>query len=122
VVAFAAAMVVFAFGETMLSPALSPMVNDLAPDRLRGRYNGLFTLAWTTGFMVGPAVAGVVLGTGAPGLLFLGLIGGCGLVALGALRLERHLTPAANRIGGAPERGQDAGPGTAQFQPLGGEP
>ncbi|MDP9342473.1 MAG: MFS transporter [Actinomycetota bacterium] len=122
VVAFAAAMVVFAVGETMLSPALSPMVNDLAPDRLRGHYNGLSTLAWTTGFMIGPAVAGVVLGTGTPGLLFLGLIGGCAVVALGALRLERHLTPAANRIGGAAERGEEAGPAKAQLLPLGEEP
>ena len=64
-------------------PALSPMVNDLAPSALTGRYNGLFTLAWTTGFLAGPAVAGVALGSWHGSLLLLGLIAACALAALG---------------------------------------
>ena len=58
VAVFALAMVVFAIGETLLSPTLAPMVNDLAPDELRGRYNGVSTLAWTTGYMAGPVLGG----------------------------------------------------------------
>lgn len=64
VAVFASAGVVFAVGETFLSPSLAPMVNDLATDELRGRYNGVYTLAWTTGYAVGPVVGGVVLGAG----------------------------------------------------------
>ncbi len=36
---FFLAMVIFAFGETLFSPTIPAIVNDLAPERLRGRYN-----------------------------------------------------------------------------------
>lgn len=89
---FALAGLVFAVGETFLSPALEPMVNDLATDELRGRYNGIFVLAWTTGYAVGPAVGGVALDTERYGLLFGGLIVLCvGLGAWGA-SLRRHVS------------------------------
>src|SRR6185437_3225192 len=52
---FVGAMVLFGLGETLLSPTVPAMVNDLAPDRLRGRYNGAYSLAWTVGFIAGPA-------------------------------------------------------------------
>src|ERR1700736_3668037 len=52
VVVFCAGAAIFALGETLLSPALPPLVNDLAPDRLRGRYNAVNTLALTTGFIL----------------------------------------------------------------------
>jgi len=97
---FAAAAAVFALGETLMSPALAPLVNDVAPDRLRGRYNGLYTLALTTGFMLGPVVAGAVLGAGHATALFLALIGGCGVSALVALRLRRHLPVGVDLVGG----------------------
>ena len=42
---FAAANVAFALGETLVSPTLPAIVNDLAPDSLRGRYNGAYVLA-----------------------------------------------------------------------------
>src|SRR3954468_24878274 len=37
----AACASVFAFGETLLQPTVPALVNDLAPDHLRGRYNAL---------------------------------------------------------------------------------
>jgi hypothetical protein len=42
-------MVIFAVGETMLSPTLPAIINDLAPPQAAGRYNGLGTLAFTVG-------------------------------------------------------------------------
>ncbi|MGK5112286.1 MFS transporter [Geodermatophilus sp. CPCC 205506] len=93
------ALVVFAIGETVLTPTLLPMVNDLVPDALRGRYNGVYTLAWTTGFMLGPAVAGVALGAGHATAFLLGLIGGLALAAGAAWRVSAHVPPGANRIG-----------------------
>ena len=98
VAAFAMALVVFAVGETLLSPSLAPMVNDLAPDDLRGRYNGVYTLAWTTGFAAGPAIAGVSFGAGADREFFLGLIVVLALIGAGASLLGRHLPPAVNRV------------------------
>ena len=35
----AACASVFALGETLLQPTIPALVNDLAPDHLRGRYN-----------------------------------------------------------------------------------
>jgi MFS family permease len=88
---FPAAMMVFAVGETLLAPSQASLVNDLAPDHLRGRYNGLYTLAWTTGLAVGPAVAGATLDGGHGTALFLGLALACVVTGLAALRLGRHL-------------------------------
>jgi MFS family permease len=98
VVAFSAALVVFALGETLLAPSQAALVNDLAPDDLRGRYNGLYTLAWTTGFAVGPVVAGMALDAGNGTTLFGGLIATCGLAALAAARLARHLPTAVHVV------------------------
>jgi MFS family permease len=95
---FSLAMALLALGETFVPPTLPPLVNELASDEFRGRYNGLSALAWTTGFIVGPAVAGVVLASGHAEAFFLSLFGCCGLVALGALRLERVLPRNVNLV------------------------
>ena len=93
---FALAMAVLGLGETLLSPALGPIVNDLAPDRLRGRYNATFVLAYTTGFTVGPALAGVGLRIGDGSAWFAIVAGGCLLAAAWSLTLGRRLpAPAA---------------------------
>ncbi len=97
---FAAAVAIFALGETFLSPALAPLVNDLAPDRLRGRYNAVYTLGLTTGYILGPAIAGAVLGAGHARVFFLALIAACGAGALGALELRRRLPPGVDLVAG----------------------
>jgi MFS family permease len=96
--AFAAAMVVFAAGEVFVSPTVTPIVNDLAPDALRGRYNAASALAWTTGFVLGPAIGGLAVGAGQAQVLFAGLIAACGVVLVGARALDRHLPAAANVV------------------------
>jgi MFS family permease len=101
VAAYAAAMVLVAAGETLLTPTLPAMVNDIAPDAARGRYNGAYSLAWTTGFIIGPAIAGITLGAGLGTGLFLGLISALVVAASMALRLERRLPAAANLVGEA---------------------
>jgi MFS family permease len=96
VAGFAAANVAFALGETLVSPTLPAMVNDLAPDSLRGRYNGAYVLAWTTGFAAGPVIAGLALTRGHSTELFSALIGACALAAVASARLARQLPLAAN--------------------------
>jgi MFS family permease len=98
VAGFVAAMIVFGLAETLLSPTLPAIINDLAPDDLRGRYNGAATLAWTTGFLTGPLLAGVALDAGVGTLLFLALIAACIVAGGAARRLERRLPPTANRV------------------------
>jgi MFS family permease len=98
-VLFGVAAVVLGFGETLLSPALGPIVNDLAPGHLRGRYNGAYTLARTTGFILGPPVAAVALSGGGGGGLFVGLIAACGAAGALAVSLRARLPERANLIG-----------------------
>ncbi len=92
------AMVVFAFGETLLAPSQAALVNDLAPDRLRGRYNGAYALSWTVGLTIGPAVAGICLGAGRGDELFLGLVVVCLMSAVAAAQLPRQLPAEVNRV------------------------
>lgn len=100
VTAFTAAMVLFALGETLMAPSVPAIVNDLASDDNRGRYNGAYSFAQTLGYIIGPAVAGATVGSGHGSLLFLVLALALGLVALQATGLDRLLTPSANIVGG----------------------
>jgi MFS family permease len=95
---FALAMVLFALGETLVSPTLPAIVNDLATDASRGRYNAGYSFAFSLGNVIGPAMAGLALGAGLDAALFIALIAGCALAAWMSLRLERHLPSETNRI------------------------
>jgi MFS family permease len=97
--AFAAAMVLFGISEAALSPTLPAIVNDLASDELRGRYNGASTLAWTTGFLVGPTLAGVALASPLGGGWFVALAALAAAGAAGALALGRRLTMTVDVVG-----------------------
>ena len=86
----------FGLGETLWAPTGATLVNDLAPPHLRGRYNALSTITWQLSSVIGPVIAGVLLGAGLPAVLIAGLTAVLAVVAVLALRLERHLTPAQN--------------------------
>jgi MFS family permease len=58
---FAAATVLFAFGETLHGAIHAPLAADLAPPQLVGRYLALASLSWQAGWVVGPAAGGFVL-------------------------------------------------------------
>jgi MFS family permease len=109
VVTLTAAMAVFAVGESLLSPTLPAIINDLAPPGAAGRYNGLGTLAFTAGFLVGPATGAAALGAGWGAGLFAVLIAACVLAGAGALGLGRRLPAAANQVSPPPaaQPGQD---------------
>jgi MFS family permease len=85
--------VVSGLAETLLAPSLGPLVNDLAPDALRGRYNAVDTMVLSVGTLVGPVLTGLLLsGAGETGLLIV-LISGCGAAALfaGSSRVLRSI-------------------------------
>jgi MFS family permease len=96
-VAFVIAMVIFAVAETLFSPTLPAIINDLAPPEAAGRYNGLGVLAFTTGFLLGPVGGAAALATWGAGL-FVALIVICLGAAAAALRLGRQLPAAVNTI------------------------
>lgn len=57
-------MGLFGLGETLWAPVAPAVVNALAPEEMRGRYNALQGAAWTVGSIIGPASAGVLIGNG----------------------------------------------------------
>jgi MFS family permease len=96
---FALAGVFFGLGECFQGPTQGALVADLAPARLRGRYMALSTMSWEIGFVIGPAIGGLILDR-QPLALWPLAAGGCLLAGVGALALERgiprelRLTPA----------------------------
>jgi MFS family permease len=95
-VILAAAMVVFAIGESLHGAIHAPLSVDLAPPRLVGRYLAASSISWQIGWIVGPAAGGFLL-QHRP-LLLWPLAAGANLVfAAAALRLERHLPESASR-------------------------
>jgi MFS family permease len=96
-----AAMAVFAIGEAVLAPTLPAMINDLADDELRGRYNAVFNMSTQIGQIVGPAVAGLLLG-GGHGVLLLVLLATVCLIASASSLAARRVLPGDADRGHAP--------------------
>ena len=82
----------FGLGETLWAPVLPALVNELAREELRGRYNALQSMVWTVSSIIGPALAGLLLGTGLAGVWVACVVGGTTVSALLFLRLRRHLS------------------------------
>src|ERR1017187_9354921 len=85
--------VVFAVGEVLLSPINGPLVNDLAPPALRGRYFAASSLCFTVANIVSPAISGAAIGAGLGLVLLAMFVVACGAAAMGAHWLARALTP-----------------------------
>jgi MFS family permease len=86
------AMVVFAIGETMLSPVGPALVNDIAPEHLRGRYNAAQGLTWGVSGSVAPAITALYFahGLGNWWPFSTGVTALCGGLLM--LNLRRHLS------------------------------
>jgi predicted MFS family arabinose efflux permease len=93
---FMTATMVFALGETLQGPTQAPLVADLAPDHLRGRYFALGSMSWSAGSILGPAVGGPLLGWH-PLALWPLAAAVCVGSALGCLALERRLPTGLRR-------------------------
>jgi MFS family permease len=95
----AACASVFAFGETLLQPTIPALVNDLAPDHLRGRYNALSSGAFQLAAIIAPPISGLLVGHGLGTVYIASLVGGCLVVGLFTVaRLEPQLTPEVNGV------------------------
>jgi MFS family permease len=102
VAAVAAGMCVFALGETLWSPTGPAIINSLAPEHLRGRYNSAISILWGVGGTLGPLVTGAILAEPDRGLLWAStLSAGCLLGALLSARLRTHLTAEQDGRGGS---------------------
>jgi len=95
---------VFAIGECVHGVVQGPLVSDLAPPPLRGRYMAAWLTTAQLGFAVGPALGTLVLAV-SPALLWLGAAAACVVAAVAALVLDDALPAAARR---SPTRGPAA--------------
>jgi MFS family permease len=93
---------VFALGETLMQPTIPALVNDLAPDHLRGRYNALSSGAFSLAAIVAPAIAGWLIGHALGSAYIAMLVVGCGAVIVVALVLERRLPEGTNGVAPLP--------------------
>ena len=58
--AFWTCMAIATIGEMILLPTSTTYVSKLAPDHMRARYMGLYTLTWNVGTGVGPLFGGIL--------------------------------------------------------------
>jgi MFS family permease len=70
------------------SPILPSVVNQLAPDNLRGRYNAAGTNAWQIALIAGPTIAGTMLGANAHWLWLTCLITGLLILSVASSKLK----------------------------------
>jgi MFS family permease len=56
-------IVVMSVGETLLAPVAAAEVSDMAPEAVRGRYMGVWTICWNGGAALGPAFGGWAMDT-----------------------------------------------------------
>ena len=91
-----AAAVVIGVGECFHTTALMPLVADLAPPGIRGRYMAAISLSWWIGLALAPA-AGTGLLAQSPQLVFTGCAALAAAAGVALLSLEPRL-PAASRL------------------------
>jgi MFS family permease len=90
------AVILVGVGECFHTAVLMPLVADLAPSGLRGRYMATMGLSWWIGLAIAPALGASLLGL-SPAATFLTAAGVAGVAGASALVLERGL-PEASRL------------------------
>ncbi|OIQ74803.1 major facilitator superfamily protein [mine drainage metagenome] len=75
-------VVVFAVGETIFGITVPALVNSCVDDRSRGHANGLYSLAMSLGFFVGPLLAGQLLAETRASVMAQVMLVGCLAVAV----------------------------------------
>ena len=95
----AACASVFGLGETLLQPTVPALVNDLAPDHLRGRYNAVSSGAFQLAAVAGPAVSGMLIGQGlGSGYIGLLVLGSLAIGVYAVLVVEPRLPAGVNGV------------------------
>ena len=96
VAVIAIATIAIGLGECIHGVVHAPLVIDLAPPKQRGRYIALSGTSWSVGFIVGPAVGGVLLDA-APLALWPTAAAAALAGGLLALRLEARIPRSVRR-------------------------
>jgi len=98
--------IVFAIGECVHTNVLGPLVADMAPAHLLGRYLSLYSLTFSISLALGPAIGGLLLQTSPDAIWWGGalaaVLAGAVLLRLGG-RIPDPLREAQSGLGAAPE-------------------
>jgi MFS family permease len=70
-------VLVWTLGEIIYAPVASAYVADIAPEHLRGRYQGAWGFTWGLAFMLGPAIGAAAFAWSSDALWL-----GCGVLGL----------------------------------------
>jgi MFS family permease len=82
---YAVGVVVWTAGEIVMSPLTGSIVGDLAPDDLRGSYQGAMQLAFGTAACLAPVVGSAVLGRVSSLALWSGCLAACVIATIAFL-------------------------------------
>ena len=99
--AFLVSMIVMTVGELLVVPMATAVVANLAPEQMRARYMGVFTLSFRVGSGIGPVVGGMLSDRIAPAATWYGGMVFCLIAASGFAwmarqqRIRRAPTPEA---------------------------
>jgi MFS family permease len=108
----------FALGETLMQPSLPAMVNDMAPDHLRGRYNAVTSVGFQAASVAGPPAAGLLVGHHLGSVWIGSLLVGLLVVVVVSVRwVEPTLTDRANGLAPGPVDDAPAPPGSSTAPP-----
>jgi MFS family permease len=86
----AVTVVIWTLGEMVAAPVGYAFVADIAPEHLRGRYQGLYGVFWGTGSVTGPALGTLLFTASVTGFWIL-----CGVIGLLAAILVLAIRPSA---------------------------
>lgn len=99
---FVVSMIVITIGEMVVTPFQQSLVASFAPEDMRGRYMAVSGLSWSISFTVGPYLAGLLLESSNPSLLWaacgaVGMLATLGFMVLQKLRQDEDVViePAA---------------------------
>jgi MFS family permease len=75
-------VVIWTVGEMIYAPVTGAYVADLAPERYRGRYNGMWVMMWSIGMVLGPSLGTIIFERNATILWF-----ACGMAGIAGAAL-----------------------------------
>ena len=104
-------VVIWTLGEIVYAPVASAYVADIAPEHLRGRYQGAWGLTWGLAFVLAPGLGAAIFAWSGDGLWLL-----CGL--LGVVAGAMLVTPGRRPPRRAPVRPASAPPAEPAPQSL----
>jgi MFS family permease len=92
---FGVAMAILTIGEMITVPMSNALVAFFSPEEMRGRYNFIYGLSWGIAFGVGPYLAGRIMDTYNPNLLWYlcGVIGMLSVLGFLILHQTAHTRP-----------------------------